>query len=208
MPHWFNRRAINRVILTFIVADLLLALSSGFLTPIYAVFITEDITGGTVAAVGFATSLFWFVKSLVQFPVSWVLDATPGERDDFYFMLAGSLLIVTVNLCYFFFADAVWHVYLLEILNGIGYGLNVPAWYGVFTRHIDPNRESTEWTMDSNAMGLGTAVAAAMGGVLAEALGFRAIFLLSAATAALSTLCFIYVRRDLLVPAKAPATNP
>jgi MFS family permease len=190
-------RKINPVVMIMIYSDFLITLGAGFLSPIFAVFLTEQIKGGSLAVAGFSTMLFWVAKSFVQVPVSLTADRIRGERDDFLFIASGSLVVATVPLLYYFFATQVWHVYLLQILDGIGYGLLTPPWLAVFTRHIDKHRESVEWTIHSNIIGLAFAVAAAVGGVLAEQFGFRLIFLMVSVALFIGAFLLMGIRKYL-----------
>lgn len=199
---WHRRYLVNRIIFIIVVSDFFLALASGFAAPVFSVFIVDQVIGGSLAVAGFATSLFWIVKSVAQFPISWIVDSVPGERDDYALMVAGGAVIAVANLLFYFVATEAWHIYLFEGLHGLGYALAVPAWYAVFTRHLDAGKEATEWTLDSNAAGLAIAVAAGIGGVVGDAFGPRSVFLLMAAAAVASTLLLLVVRRDFL-PSRA-----
>lgn len=195
---WWNREKVNNVVLTMVYADFLLISATGFLSPISAVFITTQIAGASLATVGFVTTLFWVVKSATQIPVSAYADAKRGERDDFQFMIVGCIITSTVPLLYYFYAREVWHLFALETLNGIGYAMQVPTWLAIFTRHIDKHRESSEWTLHSNAIGLGYAATAAVGGVLADRFGFRVIFLLVSAVSFLGTVALLFIKDQML----------
>jgi MFS family permease len=197
MFRW-RKPQINRVIAVLIYGDFLFLSAGGFITPIYALFLTQEIAGGTVAVVGFATTIFWLVKSLVQFPVSWLADEVKGERDDFSMMILGSTVASVVPLLYYLFATEVWHIYALEVLNGIGFAMAVPTYLAIFTRHIDKQKESLEWTLHSNAVGLGFAATAALGGLLAELYGLRIIFLLVSAVMFLGTVTLLMVKEDII----------
>ena len=87
-----RKPVVNRIIKTLIYSDFLLLAAGGFLAPVYAIFVTREIGGGSVAVVGFATTIFWVVKSLAQFPVSWYADQIKGERDDYSMMVVGSAI--------------------------------------------------------------------------------------------------------------------
>jgi len=189
---------VNKVVLTMVYADFLLISATGFLTPISAVFVTTQIVGATVATVGFATTIFWVVKSAIQIPVSTYADAKRGERDDYQLMLIGSVIASTVPLLYYYFAREVWHVFAFEVLNGIAYAMHVPTWLAIFTRHIDKHKESSEWTLHSNAIGLGFAATAAIGGVLADRFGFRVLFLLVSAFMFLGTVILLLIKDEML----------
>jgi MFS family permease len=198
MARWLRRPQVNRIITILIYSDLLFLSAGGFLTPIYAVFITGQVRGGSVAVVGFATTIFWVIKSLAQFPVSWYADQIKGERDDYAMMIVGSTIASTVPLLYYFYAVQAWQVYLLEALNGLGFALAVPTFLAMFTRHIDKNRENLEWTLHSNAVGLGFAATAALGGVLGDRFGLRVIFLIVSAVMFLGTAVLLLIKEDIL----------
>ena len=70
---------INQVILIIVLADFILVSAFSFLTPFFAVFITEEITQGTVAVVGFALTIYWVVKSILQLFVARYIDRNHGE---------------------------------------------------------------------------------------------------------------------------------
>lgn len=195
-----RKSSVNHVILTLVLSDFLVISAPGLLSPIIAVFLTTQIAGGTLATVGFATTIFWVIKSVVQVPVAHYADNRRGEADDFAMMLVGSCLASVVPLLYYFFANEVWHVFALEALNGIGYAMMVPTYLAIFTRHIDKYKEGTEWTLHSNAVGLGFAAAAGLGGLMAERYGFRVIFLLVSATMFLGTVILLSIRRDIALP--------
>lgn len=196
--NWLRRPQVNKVILTMVYADFLLISATGFLTPIAAVFITTQIVGATVATVGFATTVFWVVKSAFQIPVASYVDAKRGERDDYQLMVIGAVVMAIVPLLYYLFAREVWHVFALEVLNGIAYALHIPTWLAIFTRHIDKHKESSEWTLHSNAIGLGFAASAAIGGVLAERFGFRVLFLIVSAFMFLGAVVLLLVKDSML----------
>lgn len=197
MALW-RKQAVNKVVLTMVYADFLLITATGFLSPISAVYITTKISGATIATVGFVTTLFWVVKSAFQIPISWYADAKEGERDDYQLMLVGVLITGIVPLLYYFFAKEVWHVFAFETLNGIGYAMSVPTWLAIFTRHIDKHKESSEWTLHSNAIGLGFAAAAAVGGVLADRFGFRVLFLLVSALTFMGAVALLFIKDQML----------
>ncbi len=193
-----GKTIINKIVKTMIYSDFLLISAGGLLTPIYAIFVTKQIAGATIAAVGFTTTIYWVVKSLAQIPVSWIADKFKGEADDYAFMIAGSLLTSAVPLLYFLFATKVWHIYLLEGLNGFGAAMMVPTWLAIYGRHIDKGKENTEWTLHSNAVGFGYAAAASIGGLMAQHFGFRVIFLLVSAMMFLGTLVLVIIKQDII----------
>jgi predicted MFS family arabinose efflux permease len=167
---------LNQVILIIVVAMFVLTTAFGFLAPIFAVFVTQQIKNGSVAVVGFAVSIYWIIKSFLQLVVAKQIDKNHGEVDDFYFFLGGNFLnAVSVSLYYF--ANEVWHVYAIHALLAIGDAMIVPPFYAIFTRHIDKGKEGFEWALYSSfSIGAGSALGGALGGILATLVGFQAIF--------------------------------
>ncbi|MBI4457858.1 MFS transporter [Candidatus Uhrbacteria bacterium] len=192
-----RKSAVNRIVLTMIYSDFLIISAPGLLAPIYAIFLTGQISGGTISTVGFATTIFWVVKSILQIPVARYVDRTRGERDDYAFLVAGSALASATPLLYYFFAKEVWQVFLFEAVNGAAYAMMVPTYLAIFTRHIDKFQEGMEWTLHSNAVGIGFALAASIGGLMAERYGFNVIFVMVSAIMFLGTVMLLAIRRDI-----------
>lgn len=188
---------ISRVVLFLVYADLIFYTAVGLVTPIIAIYYADYVVGGSVALAGMATAIFWIVKSAVQVPVSLYADYHKGERDDHAIMVAGFFIAATVPLLYYLFVNEVWEVYLMEVLRGIGYGLSVPTYLALFTRHIDQQKENFEWTLHSNAVGLGYAAAAAVGGILADRFGFGFMFLVTSILMFATPIVLLFISRDI-----------
>lgn len=167
---------INKTIKTLIFSDFLLQSGWGLIGPIFAIFITQQIKGGNVATVGFIAATFWLTKSITQPFIAHFLDLKKGEKDDFNFLIKGMYLANLIPLGYFF-STQIWHIFLLEIIRGLAMACVVPAWAGIFTRHIDKGWEAFSWSLESTAIGFAAAFAAAFGGVLAAFLGFKIVFI-------------------------------
>lgn len=204
MRNWFPK--LNPVILVIVMAYFVLTAAAGFLLPIYAVFITTQIAGATVASVGFAITIYWITKSVIQLFIARVIDRNRGEIDDFYFMIAGGMLnALFVSLYYF--ATAITHVYVLQLLIGAADAMIIPPFYAIFTRHIDTGKEAFEWSLFSSfSIGAGSAFGAVVGGVLGSALGFRAIFPVVGILTFVATIMLIFLKPYILpkVPHAAP----
>lgn len=168
---------INKIIRVLVLGDIMFFSAFGLIGPIFAIFVTSQIPGATVATVGFAATINLLVRALLQMPVARYIDHHKGEKDDFKFMVTGSTLISIVPFAYLF-VTAPWHLYLAQVVLGIGGALANPGWYAIFTRHIDKGKEGTEWTLENVGVGLAAAGAATIGGVLAQRFGFHNLFLI------------------------------
>lgn len=185
-------RPINKIIKVLILSDFIITSAFGFVAPIFALFITDKIQGGTIETVGFAAAFYWVVAVLTRIPIARFIDRTKSEKDDFYFMIFGSIIISVVPFLYLLSAK-IWHIYLIQALYGLGYSLRMPGWFGMFTRHIDKGHEGYEWSADSVVAGVGAAITAALGGVLATRLGFEALFILIGAISIVGSAALIFL---------------
>src|SRR3989344_2095246 len=168
---------VNKIIRVLVLGDIMFFSAFGLIGPIFAIFVTNQIAGATIATVGFAATINLLTKALAQMPVARYIDRHKGEKDDFFFMVLGSTLISIVPFIYLFIETPL-HLYMAQVILGIGGALTNPGWFAIFTRHIDKGKEGTEWTLENVGIGLVSAGAAALGGIMAERLGFSNLFLI------------------------------
>ena len=168
---------INKIIRVLVLGDIMFFSAYGLIGPIFAVFVTNQVAGATIVTAGFAATINLLVRALLQMPVARYVDRHKGEKDDFKFMVAGSTLISIVPFAYLFVTTP-WHLYLAQVVLGIGGALANPGWFAIFTRHIDKGKEGTEWTLENVGVGLAAAGTAAIGGILAQYFGFNNLFLI------------------------------
>lgn len=185
----------NRVIKIMIFSDLVILLGEGLISPLFAIFVTRQIEGATIATAGFATTIFWVVKSLSQLLVARTIDGIDGEKDDYWLLISGTLLAAFAPIA-FLFARVVWHIYAIQCVSGIAWACMFPTYMAIFTRHIDKKNEGFEWSLRSVAYGLGYAVASGLGGVIAEKFGFRIALIANATSLILGALILLLLRDD------------
>ena len=187
---------INHVVKTLVISDFFINAGFSVFAPVFAIFVTRQVEGGTLAVVGFAAAIFQIFKSGLQIPIAKYLDKNHGEYDDFYSMVLGTSLIALVPFLYLFATQAT-HIYMIQALYGIGASFAIPPWYAIFTRHVDKMQENVEWSLDSIAIGIGAATSAALGGLLAQKFGFQFVFILGGLFAVVGAVYQIKIFRDL-----------
>jgi len=168
-------KSINKVIKVMIASDVALLTGFGFISPIFAIFIKENIQGGGVEIAGFAMAIYWGVKSILQIPFGKYLDKVKGERDDLWFVVIGNILAAIAVFGYIF-SFLPWHIYLCQGIYSLGMAMNIPGWCAIFTRHIDKGKEAFEWSTRSTFIGFGAGIAGALGGIIAAKFGFNVLF--------------------------------
>lgn len=189
-------KLVKRITRVLIASDFFLNTAWGFLAPVFAIFILENIQGGGPRVAGIAAAIYWMVKSVVQIPVGRYLDKNHGEKDDFLFMLCGNFLVALVPLGYLFAKKPI-HLYLIQILYGLGMAINLPSWFAIFTRHITKGKEAFEWSLKSTSLGLGVGAAGMAGGFLVAIFGFKIVFILVSGLNIFSGFLLLLIRKEM-----------
>ena len=134
---------VNHVIRTLVLSDFFVNAGFSIFAPVFAVFVTKQISGGSLEVIGFAAAIFQIFKVCFQIPVARILDRNHGEMDDFYSMIFGSIIISLVPFMYLFASESV-HIYIIQAIYGIGAAFSIPPWYAIFSRHMDKMKENVE----------------------------------------------------------------
>lgn len=187
---------VNRVIEYMTLADVLMLSGWGLITPIIAVFFTEQVEGGSVALAGLASTTYFLVKSIFQIPIARIIDKRRGEWDDYKVMIAGSLIITTSAFLYTM-VSLPWHVIAIQVLYGFGGALTYPSWLAIFTRHVDRQEMGFEWSLYYTATDLGAAFTAGLGGLLAATFGYNLVFLIVGVLSLVGTFFLAGITKEL-----------
>lgn len=195
--------AVNRIVKFFILSDLILWSGWGFIDPLFSIFVVEEIAGATLVSVGILAAIYWIAKGFLQIPISIFLDKTDGERDDFYALILG-LLVIGISAFSFALSKAIWQVYLIQFVRAIGFAFYIPAWSAILSRHLDKGHTAFEWALSSSTVSLGIGFAGMVGGSIATVAGFNFLFLFTGLMAILSATVLFFVP-DLILPRKTMA---
>ncbi|MFH1602234.1 MAG: MFS transporter [Candidatus Shapirobacteria bacterium] len=195
-PEKFWSLKANPIVRVLTISDIFLISSLGLLSPIFAVFLTENIKGGSLQVVGLASTIFLLTKSLAQIPLARIADCIRGEKDDFWMAFIGSLLTSLVPLLYLF-ASTAGQIYFIQFFYGLSQALTFPSWMAIFTRHIDRHKEGTQWGVYYTLIDLFSALSAGAGGFIAFRLGFRPLFVLIALLSFIGSFWLLLVKKQI-----------
>ena len=162
---------INPVIRLLIISDTVLIGATGLLGPIFALFIEDFIVGGNEVVAGLAAGIYLFTKSIFQIPIAHFIDRVRGEKDDFWLMFICTILIAIIPLFYLVIHTPL-QLYFVQFILGLFTAFTFPTYMAIFTRHIDKEKEGTEWGVYFTLTDLTSAALAAVGGFLATTQGF------------------------------------
>lgn len=171
--HYFLK-SINPVVRFLILSDTLVLGSTGLLGPVFAIFVEDFIVGGNVAVAGVAAGIFVLTKSILQIPVAHFIDKVRGEKDDFWVMFSCTLIMSLIPLLYLIISTP-YELYFVQLIYGLAASFTTPPFMALFTRHIDKDKEGTEWSVYFTFTGIIMGIFAALGGYIASTQGFPAL---------------------------------
>lgn len=171
---------INPVIRFLIMSDIMIVGAAGMLAPLFALFIKDFIIGSNELVISIAMGSYLLARSVLQIPVATLIDRIKGERDDFTLMVIFSIIAALIPLLYLVINTPA-ELYLVQILLGVATAITYPSYMAIFTRHVDRNREGTEWGIYYTVTDLGSAALAVIGGYIASVYGFEPLIILVSA---------------------------
>lgn len=192
-------RDINPVIRYLIITDTIIFGAAGLLGPLFALFIEDYIVGGGAAVAGIAAGVYLLSKSLIQIPAAQLIDKIRGERDDFWLMFICNVVIALLPLSFLFISTPI-ELYVVQFLFGIATAFTFPSFLAIFTRHVDKNKEGTEWGIYYTCADLTSGGAAIIGGLLVATYGFYALIIASVIISVLGSMVLLLIRPYMKVP--------
>lgn len=167
----------NAIIKLLILADFFVFSGFGLVSPIFAVFIKDDLIGGSLTAVGIASTIYLLTKAALQIPLARWTDREPANLREFWSMIIGYLFIVLIPFFYLLIQD-VNQLYLVQFFYGVASALAYPGFMAIFTKFADHERAAYSWSMYSTTVIIGMAVTAGIGGWIGEMFGFRILLVI------------------------------
>ncbi len=182
----------NRTMKLLLLSDIFVLTGFGLIQPILAIYINDgSVIGGTMITAGMASALFLLTKSVVQLPFGHYVDNHAGKER---WLILGTLLMASVPIIYLS-ANSIYHIYLAEVVYGLGSGLAYPTWLGLWSVNLDRGRESFQWSIYHTSTGMGTAATGAAGAAVASQMGFSATFMLAGLLCILGCLVLLVLER-------------
>ncbi len=165
---------INSVVKSFIVSDSLLWSAWNLVAPIFAVFIVNDITGGSVQMAASAYSTYLISRVIFEVLTGRYLVRS-SNKAKFITTILG-MLVMSVAYIGFGVSSSIEQVFIFYALAGAGIGIASPAKNSLFSMNLDKNKEAAEWGLTDAVSFMCMAIATAVGGFIAEVFGFKTLF--------------------------------
>jgi MFS family permease len=183
----------DKTLKTLALSDLFIVGGFGLLSPIFAIFIKDNLIGGTIFFAGLATTIFLVTRSILQLLLSYNFQ----PRDRLWLLRLGIAIIAIVPFIYIF-SVKVWHVFLAQFIYAVGASCAYPAWYSLFNSHSDKGKKGFQWAVYNSTICLGTALTAFIGAWIAQKTNFDIVFLLTGIMAAIGFLILLLLDKSSL----------
>lgn len=179
----------NGIVKSFIISETFLWSAWNFITPIFAIFAANNITGGNAEIAASVFSVYLIVRVIFEL-ISGRYLAKISETKQILVIIIGMILM---SFAYLGFAltKSIGPLYIFYGIMGIGLGFASPVKNTLFSTHLDKNKESMEWGIYDAVVFLGMAVSAALGGFIANKYGFQFLFCISSIINALGIIPYI-----------------
>src|SRR3989344_5098913 len=184
----------NAVVKAFIISEIFLWSSWNAIIPIFAIFAATQIPEGNteIAAASFSTYL---IVRVVFELISGKYLSHSSEMQKFIVTIIGIILMSGGYLGFALTKD-ILSLFFYYCVIGAGLGIASPAKNSLFSSHLDKDKEVTEWSIYDGFVFMGMAMAATIGGFVANRYGFAFLFYLVAVTNLLSIIPYIlYAKR-------------
>ena len=95
-------------------------------------------------------------------------------------MLCLGYFFVAIGASSYLFITELWHIYIVQVLNAIAFGIFNPAWKTLYANDEDIGKQAQEWALVDGGYMILISIAAVLGGFLVNWYGFRMLFFLMA----------------------------
>lgn len=164
----------NRTLKILILSDIFIFGGFGMVNPIFAIFLKDNLVGGSIFAAGVASAIFMITHSVLQ--IFFAHKFNPKDR--LWMLILGTILIAITPFGYIF-ATHINHIYFVQFIYGLGAAFAYPAWYSLFSANLDRGQQGFQWSIHSTGVGMGAAATAAIGAFIAEKASFEIVFIIT-----------------------------
>ncbi|USN53849.1 MAG: MFS transporter [Candidatus Nomurabacteria bacterium] len=161
----------KRGIKVLLISDAWINLALGMIGPIYAIFV-EDI-GGDLLDASWAYSVYMITAGVVMFLLGkWEDRAKHKEK----FVVIGYALISLACFMYIFVNSQIMLLFTQAVL-GLSLAVLSPSFDAIYSHFVKRKEEASNWGIWEAMSYVVTAIAAIIGGYVADGFGFRTLFI-------------------------------
>ena len=167
----------NPIVVAFIFSEAFFWSAWNFITPILAVFVVNTLPDGNVRTAAFGFTLYLLVRVISELVVSNYI-IFPSDRKRMITDVCGMLLLTTSYLIIAFMPSLITF-YIFFVIAGMSFAISSPAKLSMFSLNMGRAEASRTWGIYHAITFTGMGVATALGGVIADAFGFKTLFIVA-----------------------------
>jgi len=156
-----------------------------FVAIIFALYLTQNIEGGTATHVGIIYAIYRISRALFALPFGRFFDKHKGYVDETWALILSGL-IVGSSYIGLFFATELWQVYVAMIVVGIGHAMNIGSWTVLFYNNMRKDQRGKVVGAYQTIMQIVYGLSAALAGFAGDRFGFEWIILIAGIATILS----------------------
>lgn len=183
----------NRTLKLLIISDIFVFSGFGLIAPILSIFINDHLVGGSIFSAGLASTIFLITHALLQMLFSYKFC----PKDRLWMLKLGTAVIALVPFGYIF-STSIYHIYIVEFVYGVGAAFAYPSWSSLFTANLEKGKRGFQYSIYSSSVGVGTAITAALGALIAEKTSFEVVFILTGIIAVIGLLILFGLQKKVL----------
>lgn len=165
-----------------LVAALLSYFSGALLGPIYAIFVEK--IGGDILDAANAWAIYAIAAGIMTIIFCKIEDNLKFNKN---FIIVGGFAIGALATIGYLFVSRPSHLFIVQIMQGID-SATAPQWDAAYSKVLEKNKESTEWSFVEGGSKIIIGIAAILGGLTANFLGFKILFILMSIIEVLATI--------------------
>lgn len=179
---------LNKDLRFLVFVNTVINFTVGLFAPFYAVFVIK--IGGSAALAGVSWALFSIVSGVLILLLSrWELRI--HKR---HVLLAVGYLIRALAFLSYAFLDSIPQLLITQVIWGIASAIGIPAFDALYTSSTSKETAIVEWAYWEAASAIAVGIAALVGGLLIQTVGFQILFIIMAIIS--GTLgCFLLYQR-------------
>lgn len=166
-----------------------------FVGVVFALFITQNIDGGTAIHVGLVFGLYRLIRAFAAILIGRYLDEHKGHVDEYYTLLVSGFVVGFTYIA-LFFSTELWHVYFGMAGIALGHALDISAWRILFYDNIPDESKGEVIGIYETTMQIVYGLAIVVAGFVGEIYGFEWAFLFAGMITILSSIILVSVRNS------------
>jgi hypothetical protein len=188
-----KKELMNHTLKILILSDIFVFSGLGLIGPILSIFINDNLVDGSIFAAGLASTIYLITQAILQIVFSYKFN----PKDRLWMLKVGTAIMALVPFGYIF-ATSVYHLYIIEFIWGVGAAFAYPSWSSLFTANLEKGKRGLQYSIYSSSVGIGTAITAGVGGLIAELIGFEWVFIITGAIAIIGLLFLFRLNKSIL----------